>query len=301
MLAYPAPAGRHAREESKMKKLMLLGLVLLGVVMIAASAAALTVTVNDDTLILRWVKNTATKYDDNDPNDTGWYDYIGGAEFDTSKAEITYTGNDVIIRLFTSFSGRAGYGLGIDRGWSDDYLYHPADLAIDLDEDGFFEFGVALSYHSNPPQDPRSGGDIPGADTSSTGMPNPNTFFMSNYFSVDKWYTPDDIHRTTSSVGQMYDMEDPKLTPTWMYQGTSRGATYISWTPVTTGGYVVEIPLYGINYYGDWDSFNFLWGTATCGNDVIYGHAEVPEPATVLLLGLGLLGFIGWRRRTTGN
>jgi len=44
------------------------------------------------------------------------------------------------------------------------------------------------------------------------------------------------------------------------------------------------------------DEIAFHWGQ-TCQNDVIEGSAPVPEPATMLLLGVGLIGLAGFGRK----
>jgi hypothetical protein len=46
-------------------------------------------------------------------------------------------------------------------------------------------------------------------------------------------------------------------------------------------------------------TFTFMWGTATCANNVITGTVPVPVPPSALLLGSGILGLVGlrWSRK----
>ncbi|MCB1195680.1 PEP-CTERM sorting domain-containing protein [bacterium] len=64
----------------------------------------------------------------------------------------------------------------------------------------------------------------------------------------------------------------------------------------TYAQYRWEITLSGANQSSDWNEFDFIFGTAVCGNDVITGSVSspvpIPEPATFILLGLSIASFL---------
>jgi hypothetical protein len=66
-----------------------------------------------------------------------------------------------------------------------------------------------------------------------------------------------------------------------------------------TGGYHNKVTV-DVSFLGPGTGFS-AWSTMNCGNDALFGNepasAAVPEPATIFLLGSGLLGLFGYRKK----
>ena len=198
-----------------------------------------------------------------------WLDYIGD-HFDTKGIDVNMTGSNIIITMYTNFDGLYTY--------SGDNFY-AADLGLDLNLDGTYEYGVVLTHGTGGDQD------------YSAALYKGGTWKSS--YDVLEGKTINDLY-----YGEFYP-EPSSNREAWvkMDSGTKKGDVNIN---ITSSGslyaWTLEIDktLFGSDLG---DKMGIFWATGTCANDVVEG--VVPIPPTILLLGSGLLGFglLGRRRK----
>lgn len=226
----------------------------------------------------------------------------GGEPYDVEAIYFDDTDSDLYIVIVTSFDPPEGR---YDSRFSGSPLIVTGDLALDLRQgdahtDGFhYNYGVNINMEvrpTNPEDDATSGGSTIGSTLYQT--------------TNSDWYlgTPD------------YDVpgqgEFTNFDPNWSgFGGTALGSTTVSYElwdsrlggqECRYGTYVIEviIPRNLLPPLQEGDQISLQWvegcrNDATGTNAVIRldGEIDVPEPGTMALTGLGLLGMGWWKRR----
>ena len=202
---------------------------------------------------------------------SAWTDHIGD-NFDTKGIDVNMTGSNIIITMYTNFDGLYTYS-------GDDFT--AADLGIDLDLNGTYEYGVVLTHGTGGHQD-----------------------YSAALYKDGTWKSSYDVLEGNTINDLYYGEFYPEPT-------NKREA----WVKMEGGDYKGDVTINISSDSGLWkwtltidknlfDSGNLdnqmgiFWATGICANDVVEG-AVVPIPTTILLLGSGLLGFglLGRRRK----
>jgi hypothetical protein len=188
-------------------------------------------------------------------------------QFQTNSIQIDWIGQTLKFTLNTNMLQN-----GVTVGGQ---LFKPADIALDLGKDCDWDAGIY--------------------------MKGPNQYQM---VSVSQWGTSKDRMASLSgfTYGGGYKVVKNGATlfaseyvPVDILSGSLMAAGSGTWDEINDR-VTITFDLSGNSHLGDLEKgFYTLWGTAQCGNDIVTD--KVPIPGSVLLLGSGLLGLVGLRRR----
>ncbi len=218
-----------------------------------------------------------------DPSNPARYgdDVIGSTDyFDLDGYSIGFAGGNAVVNIYGNYFDNVGK-----------YKSKLGDLFISTDgynnaviptEEDYYYNGERWEYavHLNGNTGSGASGDTAGVYAITDGRDDSNDSTHGDIILSDFYFAGND-YRT----GQEVTIDVDGLT------SLSTG----SWTIIDADYLQISFSLANIGWDGDPANFAIHW-SMTCANDVVEGPA-VPEPTTMLLFGVGLIGLAGLGRK----
>jgi len=227
-----------------------------------------------------WIPSSGIHFTIEDQNNSYLNPGYGGQAYDAEAMYATIQGNRLYIALATGHNPTTKQDPAHNS-------YGAGDFAIDFGQDGTYELGINILHtlaNGNKESFGIEGG-VYGSPTWALGLWNSAGAYDPAH--------PDPTHPTHLTNGTLLGMADLAYTTT--------GQTgFGQWSGHTHYFYEMSLDL-GLLTQAGWNGspFNIHW-TENCANDSIIVDpppAHVPEPGTLALLPLGMVGLMALRRR----
>ena len=246
-----------------MKRKILLAIVILGLGFIYADSA-MAYTANGDLSdwgvnpgTSDWVPNPGVFYTEEDLVGPGGQVYPGwgGQTFDAEALYLDWDDTNLYLALVTGFPNT---GVG---------SYSAGDIAIDFGANGTYEYGIEIGGHGS------GYGGYSGT--------------LGHVYKGITWQT------SASWGGVSNPLYMSSATTDAGIAGFAYNNSFYSSLDPNYNHWVVEMSIPKSFFNGDWNNYMRVHWTQNCGNDNINLTTPVPEPMSLSLLGLSLLGMIG--------